>query len=99
MTAITWTAADTAEAERRMATNQPLTLTQSAHVLNLTFTRGRHAGNPNRRLVLDLIGTGRLRVVDADQPQHRWTVAPAEIHRYLNGGRRLALSVRQELAS
>lgn len=89
----TWTATDTAEAERRMATNQPLTLTQCAHVLNLTFTRGRHAGNPNRRLVLDLVATGRLRVVDADQPQHRWTVAPAEIARYLNGGGRRPLAV------
>lgn len=75
-----------AEAERRYTQRLPLTLTQTAHVLNLTFSKGAKRGQPDRRQVLDRLYDGRLRPVDRTEPQHRWTVSPAEIDRYLNGG-------------
>ena len=62
-----------------------LTMTQVAEVLNLTFTRGAKRGRPNRRLALELIMSGRLRVIDPQQGQTHWSVSRAEIMRYISG--------------
>lgn len=68
-----------------LTTDAVLTLTEVAAVLKLTHIRGAKRGMPDRRQALELIGKGKLRVVDADQPNVRWTVSTAEIRRYLNG--------------
>lgn len=43
-------------------------------------------GEPNRRAVHELIRSGRLRLVDPEQPIQRWTVSRAELERYIEGG-------------
>jgi hypothetical protein len=48
----------------------------------------RRNGEPNRDALRTLIREGKLRVIDPTQPPHRWTVATAEIHRYINQGPR-----------
>lgn len=63
--------------------NLVLTLTQVATVLGLTTTRGRHKGEPSKRLVLELIDAGKLRAVDPSQPVGRKTISCAEVRRYL----------------
>lgn len=69
----------------RLATDAVLTLTEVAAVLKLTHRSGSKKGQPDRRLVLELVAAGKLRLVDSDQPTHRWTIATPEIRRYLNG--------------
>lgn len=68
-----------------LATDAVLTLTETARVLKLCHRSGAKKGQPDRRLVLELVSTNKLRVVDVDQPTHRWTIATPEIRRYLNG--------------
>lgn len=60
-----------------------LTPTETAYVLGLVFTRGRQAGEPDRRRVLELVDTGRLRPVDPAQPFPRWTFSVEAVRRYL----------------
>lgn len=67
-----------------LATDAVLTLVEAAAVLKLTHRSGAKKGAPDRRLVLELVATGKLRVVDPDQPAHRLTIATPEIRRYLN---------------
>lgn len=71
----------------RLSTDAVLTLTEVAAVLKLTHQRGAKRGQPDRRLALELVHTGRLRVVDHDQPDYRYTVSTTEVRRYLNGGK------------
>ena len=68
-----------------LADNVVLTAGQTATVLGLTFTRGRHKGEPNRHLVAELVADGRLCPVDPSQPLPRWTFSVAAITRYLDG--------------
>lgn len=68
-----------------LATDAVLTLTEVADLLKLQHQRGAKRGKPDRRLALDLVMTGKLRVVDPDQPSYRYTVSTAEVRRYLNG--------------
>lgn len=68
-----------------LATDAVLTMTETARVLKLCHRSGSKKGQPDRRLVLELIAAGKVRVVDPDQPTHRWTIATPEIRRYLNG--------------
>lgn len=65
-----------------------LTLTQVADVLNLRFQRGEKKGRPNRLLALELVATGRLRVIDPELHTAHWAVSRAEIERYMNPGQR-----------
>lgn len=48
----------------------------------------RRNGEPNRRAVHDLIRRGSIVVVDPTVPIHRWTIASAEIERYVAEGPR-----------
>lgn len=66
-----------------LATDAVLTLTQTAAILKLCHRSGARKGLPDRRLVLELIAKGKLRVVDPDQPSHRLTIATPEIRKYL----------------
>lgn len=68
-----WSAADSAEAERRYTVGLALTPRQAAHILGATFARGAHRGEPDRRRVLELVAAGDLRPVDPTQPTHRLT--------------------------
>lgn len=68
-----------------LETNVALTLTEVASVLRLLHQRGAHKGEPDRRLVVELVRAGKLRLVDDDQANHHWTVATSEVRRYLNG--------------
>lgn len=68
-----------------LETNVALTLTEVARVLRLVHQRGVKAGQPDRRLALELVRSGKLRLVDPDQPSFHWTVSTAELRRYLNG--------------
>lgn len=67
-----------------LCTDAVCTLVETAGVLKLVHRSGAKKGQPDRRLVLQLIADGKLRVVDPDQPTHRWTIATPEIRRYLN---------------
>lgn len=67
-----------------LATDAVLTLTEAAAVLKLQHRSGARKGQPDRRLVLELVAAGKLHVVDRDQPSHRLTIATPEIRRYLN---------------
>jgi hypothetical protein len=71
--------------------NLVLTLGQVAVVLGLTTTRGRHKGEPSKRLALELVEAGKLRPVDPSQPVGRMTVSCAEVRRYLSAPSPLAL--------
>jgi hypothetical protein len=73
-------------AAEALQTEACLTLTEVADILRLTHTRGAKKGTPDRRLAVDLVATGKLRVVDADQPAFRWTVSTGEVRRYLGAG-------------
>jgi hypothetical protein len=66
-----------------LATDAVLTLTEAAGILKLTHRSGAKKGRPDRRLVLELVAAGKLRVVDPDQPSHRLTIATPEIRKYL----------------
>lgn len=65
--------------------NLVLTPGQTATVLGLVFTKGKHQGEPNRRLVHNLVNTGRLTPVDPTQPFHRWTFSVEAVRRYVSG--------------
>lgn len=62
-----------------------LTMTQVAEVLNLSATRGAKKGRPDRRKALELVATGRLRVIDPQLANAHWAVSRAEMWRYING--------------
>lgn len=66
-----------------LAASPVQSITNAARILQLF----RRNGEPNRRAVHELIRSGVLRQVDSGQPIQRWTVASAEIERYI-GGRR-----------
>lgn len=68
-----------------LAANIVLDLEQVAVVLNLRYGRGARKGEPDRRLVAELIKAGRLRGVDPEQPSRLITVSCAEVCRYLAG--------------
>ena len=61
------------------------TMTQVAEVLNLNDTRGARKGLPHRRHALDLVRSGRLRVIDPSLANARWAVSRAELDRYIAG--------------
>lgn len=65
--------------------NAVLTCTQVAEILQLRHRSGAKKGMADRRLVLELVAAGKLRLVDPDQPTHRYTIATSEVRRYLNG--------------
>lgn len=46
------------------------------------------SGGPNRRAVHDLIRSGAVVVIDPTQPIQRWSIASAEIRRYISDGPR-----------
>lgn len=64
-----------------LASSPVHSLNAVAKILALT----KRNGDPNRRAVRELIHSGRLRLVDPDQPISRWTVSAAEIERYIAG--------------
>ena len=80
-----WGEVEVAETARRMDAGEPLSLEQAAWVLNLRVLRGDRRGCPSSEQVKTLVGSGRLRVIDPWQPTRRWTVAPAELRRYISG--------------
>lgn len=57
-----------------------LTIGQVATVLGYD-----HYRDGGRRVVRGLIVDGKLRVVDSDQPPHRWVVSAVEVRRYIEG--------------
>lgn len=61
-----------------------LNATEVAYVLELTFTRGAHAGEPNPALVADLVARGDLVPVDPKQPAHRRRFSVVAVQRYLD---------------
>lgn len=67
-----------------LLTNVALTLTEVARVLRLVHLRGVKAGQPDRRLAVELVRRGKLQLVDADQPNYHWTVSTSEVRRYLD---------------
>lgn len=70
--------------------NTPLVLSISDTARHLGLIRRN--GEPNRRAVQNLIREGKLRQVDDTQPIQRWTVAYAEVVRYVNEGPRKVAS-------
>lgn len=71
------------ETPAEILANYPvLTIGQAAIVLR-KLTRN---GEPNRRAVRDLVRSGRLPLIDCSEPPHRWTVAAADVQRYINRG-------------
>lgn len=64
-------------------THVALTLSQSAFVLGLCHQKGKRTGEPNRRLVLDLISAGRLELIDPEQPITRWTISARTLRAYM----------------
>ena len=88
-----WSTADALEAERRYTNRLPLTMRQTAHVLNLTFLRGAKKGQPDRRQVLERIADGRLHVIDASVKEPYWTISAQELDRYQTGTARLQVAL------
>lgn len=68
-----------------LTTELVLDLERVAVVLNLRYGRGTRKGEPDRRLALALIDSGRLRAVDPEQAPRLMTVSCAEVRRYLAG--------------
>lgn len=66
-----------------LAANEVLDLVQVAYVLRLVHQKGSRAGEPNRRLALELVMRDELTLVDPAQPHQRWTVAASVIRRYI----------------
>jgi hypothetical protein len=62
-----------------------MTLTEVAAVLKLCHQRGSKKGQPDRRLAVELVHAGKLRLIDPDQPVYRWSVSTAEVLRYIGG--------------
>lgn len=63
-----------------------MSIRQVAIACSLTHGRGSTRGEPNPKLVLDLVKAGGLRVIDGRQPQHRWTFAAAAVAAHIVGG-------------
>jgi hypothetical protein len=80
---MSWSQADAAEAERRYTARLPLSLRQTAWVLGDLHRRGAKKNEPDRRLVLEKIADGRLRIVDDSAKQPYWTVSAQEVDRFL----------------
>lgn len=59
---------------------------QVAVACSLVHGRGVARGEPNPRLVLELVHCRRLRPVDRTQPQHRWVFASAAVAAHIVGG-------------
>lgn len=68
-------------------THVALTISQSAFVLGLCHQKGQRKGEPNRRLVLDLIAAGRLELIDPEQPITRWTISARTLRAYMGDDR------------
>ena len=71
-----------------------LTMDQAAYVLGFVDKKGKF----ERGQVHELIRSGRLRVIDPDQPVTRWAVSAMKVRLYILGDKRAAtgLTVRQE---
>lgn len=63
-----------------------MSIRQVAKACSLVHGRGVTRGEPNPKLVLDLVKAGGLRPVDGRQPQHRWVFAAAAVAAYIVGG-------------
>lgn len=61
---------------------------QSCTDVALILKLFRRNGEPNRRAVHDLIRSGAIAIIDPTQAIHRWTVASAEVERYVSSGPR-----------
>ena len=72
--------------------NVVATPSQVAIVLGLTKVKGADKGAPDVRRARDLIRSGALSLVDPTAPASRWTVAVAELRRYVDHGPRQAAS-------
>lgn len=71
----------------------PAQLLDSAPIHSITATAiilgcRRRNGDPDRRVVHQLIRSGAIRLVDPDQPIQRWSVSSTEIRRYIEHGAR-----------
>ena len=75
-----------------------LTLTEVAYCLGLTFTKGKHRGEPSIQQALALIDSGRLRPVDPSQAPGRLTVSVAAVQAYIDGAPAPVLTLVKESA-
>lgn len=71
-------------ASELLAASPVQSISNAARILGLM----RRNGEPNRRVVHDLIKVGAIRLVDPGQPIQRWTVASVELERYIAHGPR-----------
>lgn len=72
---------------------EPLTLTcgEVAQALGYYVERGKHRGEPNRRLVRTLATSGRIPPpIDPALTVARWRWSRADIESYVSGARRSA---------
>lgn len=60
-----------------------MSIRQVAVACSLVHGRGSTRGEPNPRLVLDLVAAKRLWPVDRTSPQHRWVFASAAVAAYI----------------
>jgi hypothetical protein len=70
-----------------------LSFEQAAYVLNLTYLRGTHKGEPNPTAVRDLVAAGKLRILDPDQKKAHQRITAAGVRHYRDTG--LAMPRRQ----
>jgi hypothetical protein len=62
-----------------------LTFTQTAWVLQWLHVRGDHKGEPSRRMVVDAVERGELKVVNPDSSPTRQRVSSGWLRSYIEG--------------